>query len=201
MFTGIIETTGTIVKARITPANMQLTIQAPSLWLGEIAIGDSIAVNGVCLTVVEKDTENFVVDVSNETQRLTTGLQKANEVNLEKALRFGDRLDGHLVSGHVDAAGKVIAMEDLGASWRLAIEAPQELAKFIARKGSIAVNGISLTINTVQDLPSGAVIFEINIIPHTYQLTTIHRLVRGGEVNLEIDLLARYIERYITFMH
>jgi riboflavin synthase len=114
---------------------------------------------------------------------------------LEKSLRFGDRLGGHLVSGHVDGIGTVIQMEDLGASWRLVIEAPHELAKFVARKGSITVNGVSLTVNKVADTPSGSCSFEINIIPHTYQVTSIRGLHSGSKVNLEIDLLARYVER------
>lgn len=198
MFTGIIETTGTIERAEITPANTRLVIHAPKLGLHNVAIGDSIAVSGVCLTVVEKTAELFSVDVSQETLSLTSGLAEGNEVNLEKSLRFGDRLGGHLVSGHVDGVGVVTALDDLGASWHLEIEAPAELAKFIARKGSIVVNGISLTVNSVKDLANGRCTFEINIIPHTFQVTTIRGLRKGGKVNLEIDLLARYLERMMT---
>ncbi|MBL8511983.1 MAG: riboflavin synthase, partial [Betaproteobacteria bacterium] len=163
----------------------------------QVAIGDSISVNGVCLTVVAKSAETFSVDVSNETLSLTTGLAQGNEVNLEKSLRFGDRLGGHLVSGHVDGVGTLAALDDLGASWRLEIEAPAELARFVARKGSIAVNGVSLTVNRVQDLPGGSALFEINIIPHTHQVTTIRLLRKGARVNLEVDLLARYCERIL----
>lgn len=197
MFTGIIETTGIIEKAGVTPANTRLTINAPKLGLHNVAIGDSISVGGCCLTVVAKGPETFEVDVSNETLSLTTGLIQGSEVNLEKSLRFGDRIGGHLVSGHVDGVGLVTAMEDLGASWRLEIEAPNELAKFVARKGSITVNGVSLTVNKVSDAANGSAIFEINIIPHTHQVTTIRLLRKGAKVNLEIDQLARYVERML----
>jgi riboflavin synthase len=197
MFTGIIETTGLIERAEVTPANTRLTIKAPPLGLHNVAIGDSIAVNGCCLTVVEKGPEIFAVDVSPETLSLTHGLTQGNEVNLEKSLRFGDRLGGHLVSGHVDGVGTVTALEDLGASWRLEIEAPNALAKYVARKGSVTVNGVSLTVNRVTDLDNGNVLFEINIIPHTHQVTTIRLLRKGGKVNLEIDLVARYLERML----
>ncbi len=195
MFTGIIESTGRIETADATPANLHLTIVAPKLGMHQVAIGDSISVNGCCLTVVAKTAQSFSVDVSNETLAMTTGFRQGADVNLEKSLRFGDRLGGHLVSGHVDGIGSVSAIEDLGASWRLEIEAPHELAKYVARKGSITVNGVSLTVNKVKDLPNGNCSFEINIIPHTYQVTTIRGLHSGGKVNLEIDLLARYIER------
>lgn len=200
MFTGIIETTGRIETADVTPENTRLAINAPKLGLHNVAIGDSVSVNGCCLTVVGKSPETFSVDVSNETLSLTTGFPLGTEVNLEKSLRFGDRLGGHLVSGHIDGVGLVTAMDDLGASWRLEIEAPQALAKFVARRGSITVNGVSLTVNSVRDAPSaqgGVVTFEINIIPHTHQVTTIRLLRKGGKVNLEIDLLARYVERML----
>jgi riboflavin synthase len=197
MFTGIIETTGLIERAEVTPVNTRLTISAPRLGLHNVAIGDSIAVNGCCLTVVEKGPETFAVDVSQETLSLTHGLTQGNEVNLEKSLRFGDRLGGHLVSGHVDGVGTVTALEDLGASWRLEIEAPKDLAKYVARKGSVTINGVSLTVNRVTDLDNGNVLFEINIIPHTHQVTTIRLLRKGGKVNLEIDLVARYLERML----
>ena len=197
MFTGIIETTGLIEKAATTPENTRLIISAPRLGLHQVAIGDSIAMNGCCLTVVEKSAETFSVDVSNETLSLTTGLAQGAEVNLEKSLRFGDRLGGHLVSGHIDGVGLVTAIDDLGASWRLEIDAPKELARFVARKGSITVNGVSLTVNKVSDAANGNALFEINIIPHTHQVTTIRLLRKGAKVNLEIDLLARYVERIL----
>jgi riboflavin synthase len=197
LFTGIIESTGLIERADATPENTRLVISAPRLGMHQVAIGDSIAVNGCCLTVVEKSPEAFTVDVSNETRSMTTGLVQGAEVNLEKSLRFGDRLGGHLVSGHIDGVGLVTAIDDLGASWRLEIEAPKPLAKFVARKGSITVNGVSLTVNKVADATSGNAIFEINIIPHTHQVTTIRLLRKGMNVNLEIDLLARYVERLL----
>ena len=197
MFTGIVETTGVIEKAIVAPENTRLTINAPRLGLHQVDIGDSIAVSGCCLTVVEKSAETFSVDVSNETLSLTNGLKLGTEVNLEKSLRFGDRLGGHLVSGHIDGVGLVTAIDDLGASWRLEIDAPKELARFVARKGSITVNGVSLTVNKVSDVAAGNALFEINIIPHTHQVTTIRLLRKGMKVNLEIDLLARYVERML----
>jgi riboflavin synthase len=197
VFTGIVETTGVIEKADVTPENTRLTINAAKLGLHQVAIGDSISVSGCCLTVVEKSSETFSVDVSNETLSLTTGLKLGAEVNLEKSLRFGDRLGGHLVSGHIDGVGLVTAIDDLGASWRLEINAPKELARFVARKGSITVNGVSLTVNKVSDVAEGSALFEINIIPHTHQVTTIRLLRKGMKVNLEIDLLARYVERML----
>lgn len=197
MFTGIIATTGIIEKAATTPENTRLIVNAPRLGLQQVAVGDSIAVNGCCLTVVEKSAETFSVDVSNETLSLTTGLVQGAEVNLEKSLRFGDRLGGHLVSGHIDGVGFVTAIDDLGASWRLEIDAPKQLARFVARKGSITVNGVSLTVNTVTDAANGNALFAINIIPHTHQVTTMRLLRKGAKVNLEIDLLARYVERML----
>jgi riboflavin synthase len=197
VFTGIIETTGIIEKADVSAANTQLTINAPRLGLHNVAIGDSISVSGCCLTVVAKTPETFTVDVSQETLSLTHGLVQGAEVNLEKSLRFGDRLGGHLVSGHVDGVGTVTTMDDLGASWQLQIEAPNEMAKFVARKGSVTVNGISLTVNSVKDLSNGNAVFDINIIPHTHQVTTIRLLRKGSKVNLEIDLVARYLERML----
>jgi riboflavin synthase len=196
MFTGIIEATGRIERAEVAPHNTRLVIHAPRIGIHLLAIGDSVAVNGVCLTVVKKAPENFEVDVSPETLAATIGFAEGAEVNLEKSLRFGDRIGGHLVSGHVDGVGTVRAMEDLGASWRLEILAPKDLGKFVARKGSITIDGVSLTVNSVRDTDAGA-IFEINIIPHTHQVTNIKRLYQGAKVNLEVDQLARYVERML----
>jgi len=193
MFTGIIEATGTIETALPTAANLRLTMTSEQLDMGDVAVGDSIAVNGICLTVVEKQARGFLADVSQETLDCTTGLVLGAAVNLEKSLRFGDRVGGHLVSGHVDGVGHVTALENLGASWRLEIEAPAALARYIARKGSIAIDGVSLTVNRVEN---GR--FEVNLIPHTWTVTTLHRLEKGSRVNLEIDLFARYIERMLT---
>ena len=154
-------------------------------------LGDSIAVNGVCLTVIALDGNAFTVDVSRETLNCTVALDAINApVNLEKALRLSDRLGGHLVSGHVDGVGEVVAFDDLGESWKLLIRAPQALAKFIAIKGSITVNGVSLTINQVQGNE-----FALNLIPHTLAMTNLKNLTAGSRVNLEVDLIARYVER------
>lgn len=197
MFAGIIEAKGRIDAAEKTAGNTRLAISAAQLGMGDVGIGDSIAVNGVCLTVVEKSAESFSVDVSQETLDCTIGFEHGGEVNLEKSLRFGDRVDGHLVSGHVDGVGCVSTMEDLGASWRLKILAPGELGRYIARKGSIAINGVSLTVNRVEDGGSGCV-FEVNVIPHTHSVTTLGPLKSGVKVNLEVDLMARYIERMLS---
>ncbi len=197
MFTGIIEATGVIESMETTPANTRLVVNALKLGLHQVAIGDSIAVNGCCLTVVAKSPETFSADLSQETLAAIAELRIGAEVNLEKSLRFGDRLGGHLVSGHVDGVGVITAMDDLGASWRLEIEAPAALAKYVARKGSVAVNGVSLTVNRVQDVADGKALFEINIIPHTHQVTTMRLMRKGAKVNLEIDQLARYVERML----
>jgi riboflavin synthase len=162
--------------------------------MDDVQLGDSIAVNGVCLTVVKIDGSDFTVDVSRETLSCTTGLELlGGHVNLEKALRLSDRLGGHLVSGHVDGVGQVIAFNDIGESWRLVVRAPQQLAKYIAVKGSITINGVSLTVNQV----SGAE-FEVNLIPHTLDVTMLNELKVGTKVNLEIDLIARYVERMLS---
>jgi len=159
--------------------------------MDDVQIGDSIAVNGVCLTVVALNGNEFTVDVSRETLDCTVGLERqGGHVNLEKALRLSDRLGGHLVSGHVDGVGEVVAFNDIGESWQLAVRAPQQLAKYIAVKGSITINGVSLTVNKV----AGAE-FEVNLIPHTLEVTTLDELHAGAKVNLEIDLIARYVER------
>lgn len=190
MFTGIVAATGRVSAARPLAAGVRLTIQCPDLDMTDVSLGDSIACNGVCLTVVERGDAEFSVDVSRETLDCTVGLVASAEVNLEKALRLADRLGGHLVSGHVDGVGEVLRFEPVGESHELLIRAPVELAKYIARKGSIAVNGVSLTTNRV----SGAE-FSINLIPHTIAVTTLKHLVAGSHVNLEIDLVARYVER------
>lgn len=190
MFTGIVSAVGKIEVAKPLEAGMRLAIDAGELDLSDVAIGDSIAVNGVCLTVVAFKAPRFEVDVSAATLSVTCGLELGAAVNLEKALRLSDRLGGHLVSGHVDGVGVVQAFEPRGESWLLRIAAPGDLPRYIARKGSVTVDGVSLTVNDVQgDL------FEINIIPHTRAVTTFSRLKAGDPVNLEVDLLARYAER------
>ncbi|MDX2220887.1 MAG: riboflavin synthase [Burkholderiales bacterium] len=193
MFTGIIEATGVIESAEQRAENLRLTITSRIFAMDDVKLGDSIAVNGVCLTVVAMDERGFSADVSQETLDCTTGLKLGASVNLEKSLRFGDRVGGHLVSGHVDGVGKVTALENLGAHWRVEFEAPAELSRYIARKGSIAVNGVSLTVNRVDNCR-----FEVNLIPHTWSVTTLELLQVGSEVNLEIDTLARYVERMLS---
>jgi riboflavin synthase len=190
MFTGIVTSIGKINQAQPRDGGLRLTIDAGMLDLSDVAVGESIAVNGVCLTVIALRGDRFDVDVSQETLACTIGLDAPNEVNLEKSLRLSDRLGGHLMSGHVDGVGEVTRFEAAGESFLLAIRAPQELAKYIARKGSITVNGVSLTVNRV----AGAE-FEINLIPHTLTATNLKRLKPGSRVNLEVDLIARYIER------
>jgi riboflavin synthase len=191
MFSGIIADAGLIKSVQDREGGLRLTVATELLGLNDVAIGDSIAVNGVCLTVIEIDGNNFAVDVSRETLNCTTGLeQKGAHVNLEKALRLSDRLGGHLVSGHVDGVGEVVVFNDIGESWRLVVRAPHQLAKYIAMKGSITINGVSLTVNLV----SGSE-FEVNLIPHTLDMTTLNELETGSRVNLEIDLIARYVER------
>lgn len=192
MFSGIVAAAGKISKIQPLERGVRLTIHAVRLGLDDVGIGDSICVSGVCLTVVSKTTSSFDVDVSEETLRCTAGLNQPGEVNLEKALRLADRLGGHLVTGHVDGVGEVIAFEPIGESHRLAIRAPADLAKYIARKGSITVQGVSLTVNSVNGRD-----FEINLIPHTVQVTTLRNLKAGSPVNLEVDLVARYIERML----
>ena len=193
MFSGIIAATGKISRIEPLEKGLSLTIEAGGLDLSDVALGDSIACNGVCLTVVKLDGERFGVDVSRETLECTVGLDGMNEVNLEKALRLADRLGGHLVSGHVDGVGEVIRFAPVGESFELVIRAPRELAKFIARKGSITVDGVSLTTNNVDGAE-----FSINLIPHTLEMTTLKRLQAGSKVNLEVDLIARYCERLLA---
>lgn len=205
MFTGIVAAIGKIES--VTPleggsfAGVRLNVHAGGLPLADVALGDSIAINGACMTVVEKDDTSFRVDVSRESLNCTVGLDTLTEVNLEKALTLNERLGGHLVSGHVDGLGVVRKFEPIGESWELVIEAPRELAKFLAFKGSIVVNGVSLTVNRVQDIGSGADLvcqFSINLIPHTIAMTTLKHLSAGKQVNLEIDLIARYVERMVS---
>jgi len=192
MFTGIIAAVGRIAACAPLAEGMRLQIDAGALALDDVTVGASIAVNGACLTVVALNDASFEVDVSRETLNCTSGFAVGTRVNLEKALRLADRLDGHLVSGHVDGVGKVSRFDAVGDDRLLAILAPAELARYIARKGSIAVNGVSLTINVL----SGSE-FHVNLIPHTLRATSLCDLRVGDGVNLEVDLLARYAERLL----
>ena len=193
MFSGIIAAVGRITHLTTREAGFRLHIEAANLGLDDVALGDSIACNGVCLTVVAKEGNHFMVDVSPETLSCTVGLDSPGEINMEKALRLMDRLGGHLVSGHVDGVGEVLRFEPVGDNRLLEIAAPQELACYIARKGSVTVNGVSLTTNE-----AAGNIFTINLIPHTLENTTLKHLTRGSRVNLEVDLIARYCERLLT---
>jgi riboflavin synthase len=194
MFTGIVAATGKITQLQPLEEGLRLTVEAPALSLKDVALGDSIAHNGVCLTVIAKKKNAYQVDVSKETLDCTVGLDAlGGEVNLEKAMRLSDFIGGHLVSGHVDGVGEVVKFEPVGESHLLVIAAPKKLAKYIARKGSITVDGVSLTTNKVKGRQ-----FAINLIPHTVAVTTLKRLHPGAKVNLEVDLIARYVERMLN---
>ncbi|WP_374580848.1 riboflavin synthase [Pseudoduganella sp.] len=201
MFTGIVAAVGKIKS--VTPlaggadAGVRLDVDAGGLPMADVGLGDSIALNGACMTVVEKTATGFTVDVSRESLNKTVGLDTTTEVNLEKALTLAERLGGHLVSGHVDGLGVVRKFEPVGESHELVIEAPRDLAKYLAYKGSVVVNGVSLTVNRVEDSDTGCS-FSINLIPHTIQVTTLKHLKAGSKVNLEIDLIARYVERMLS---
>lgn len=191
MFAGIIEATGEISKVKPGGKGLRLTI-GTTLNLSDIRVGDSIAVDGICLTVIACSVNSFSADVSRETLNCTTGFVKRGKVNLEKALLVSDRINGHLVSGHVDGVGQVVKFERAGESYLLSIKAPRGLAKYIARKGSIAVNGVSLAVNKAEGSA-----FSVNLIPHTLEVTTMKYLKRGARVNLEVDMMARYAERLL----
>jgi riboflavin synthase len=196
MFTGIVATVGKIAAVAPKGDGLRLVVAPGSLDISDVAVGDSVAVNGCCLTVVAKSGATLGFDVSAETLACTAGLDGAADVNLEKSLRLSDRLGGHLMSGHVDGVGTVVAFERVEevasgtGSYRLEIDAPQSLARFIAVKGSIAVHGVSLTVNGVSDAR-----FHVNLIPHTLDVTTLKSLRAGARVNLEVDLIARYVAR------
>jgi riboflavin synthase len=183
MFTGIVQAVGRILRVR------PLEIEARGLELGDVAVGDSICVQGVCLTVTALTARGFTADVSDETLRVTTGLDRAGEVNLEKSLALGGKLGGHLVTGHVDGVGEVSARNATVVAFRV----PAPLRKYVAAKGSICVDGVSLTVNRVD-----GDVFEVNLIPHTLEATTLARLAPGVRVNLEVDLIARYVERVLS---
>jgi len=195
MFTGIIESIGSIEKIEKKSGDAKITINVGKLDMSDVALGDSIACNGVCLTATEFNQNSYTADVSGETLRLTTlaNIQVGSSVNLEKALTPTTRLGGHLVSGHVDGIGEVISITKDSRSIQYKIKAPDELAHYIAKKGSICVDGVSLTVNDIQEN-----IFELNLVPHTLVETTASEYKVGSQVNLEVDLLARYLERLLT---
>ena len=194
MFTGIVQMVGRITSATARADGLRLAVDTGVQEIGDVAVGDSVAIDGCCLTVVEITGATLQFDVSAETLRCTTGLDKTGDVNLELALRLGDRVGGHLMSGHVDGVGTVTSLEaiagDAHGSFRLVIAAPAALGRFIAPKGSIAVAGVSLTVNEVDGAS-----FSANLIPHTLAVTTLKTLAPGARVNLEIDLVARYVAR------
>ncbi|HAW45033.1 MAG TPA: riboflavin synthase [Sutterella sp.] len=194
MFTGIIEAVGKIREPKVNGAGLRVSIATPEGFLADTEIGDSIAVNGACMTVVEISGNEFTIEVSAESLEKTTGFETFGEANLEKALRVGDTIDGHIVSGHVDAVGNVLEAEKVDECVKLSILVPKILSPLVAYKGSVAINGVSLTINAVEDTPAGSKI-TINLIPHTLKMTTLSRLKPGHFVNVEADMLARYVER------
>lgn len=193
MFSGIIAAVGRITELTPREAGFRLKVEAGKLGLDDVLLGDSIACNGVCLTVVAIEDNCFMVDVSPETISCTVGLDAPGQINMEKALRLSDRLGGHLVSGHVDGVGEVVRFDPVGDNRLLEIRAPKEIARYIARKGSVTINGTSLTTNEVDGQT-----FTINLIPHTLENTTLHLLAPGSKVNLEVDLIARYCERLLA---
>jgi riboflavin synthase len=199
MFTGIVEGVGRI--ERVEPlgadAGVRLTVDAQRVSLADAKVGDSIALNGACMTITSLAGQRFTVDVSRESLARTVGLDAPGEVNLETAAALGDALGGHLVSGHVDGVGEVVRFVPVGESYELVVRAPRELAKYFAFKGSVAIDGVSLTINRVTDTAAGCEL-SINLIPHTIEVTTLKRLAPGAWVNLEVDLIARYVERMLA---
>jgi len=193
MFTGIVQAVGVVERFEPVHEGARIVVDAGGLGLSDVAVGDSIAVNGCCLTVVKHDVRTIEMDVSQETLDCTAGLAPGAKLNLEKALRANDRLGGHLVTGHVDGVGDVISAAAIGANRKLVFRVPPALSKYIARKGSVTVNGVSLTVNTVD-----ADTFAVNLVPQTLSVTNLGLLAEGAQVNIEIDLIARYVERMLT---
>ncbi len=199
MFTGIVQAVGRIERVERRATGAHVVVQAAQPGVSDLAVGDSIAVNGCCLTVTAIDGSRFHADLSEETLARTANLDRCGPVNLELALAVGDRIGGHLVSGHVDAAGTVVGLAAVGSSRELRVRAPASLAPYLAFKGSLAVDGVSLTINRVQDMEDGCEV-TINLIPHTLDVTTLGQLAAGQQVNLEVDSLARYAERIVSLI-
>lgn len=198
MFTGLVQGVARIehVERLAADGGVRLTLDAGEVPNFVAEVGDSIALNGACMTATQVAGRRFTVDVSGESLRRTTGLDAPGEVNVETSLRVGDKLGGHLVAGHVDGIGEVLRFAQVQESWELVIRAPGELARYLAYKGSITVNGVSLTVNRVTDVAAGCE-FSINVIPHTHAVTTLRNLRQGSRVNLEVDLIARYLERLL----
>jgi len=193
MFTGIIEAVGAVTSVSLSGETAAVRIESAGLDLSDVAIGDSIAVDGVCLTVKSLDVRLIDFDVSAETLNVTTGFHKGDRVNLEKSLRLDARIGGHLVSGHVDAIGEVADVIEYDGNRLLSLRFPETLARFLAKKGSVTVNGVSLTVNSVDDE-----VCSLNLIPHTLAATNLGDLQKGSRVNLEVDLVARYVERMLA---
>ena len=199
MFTGLVQGVGRVVEVQRLDADggVRLTIDGGTVTGFQPSVGDSIALNGACMTATSVDGVRFTVDVSKESLSKTAGLDGAGDVNIETSMALGDKVGGHLVAGHVDGVGEVVRFAPVHESWELVVRAPRELAKYFAYKGSVAVNGVSLTVNRVDDTAQGCE-FSINIIPHTYEVTTLRSLRCGSRVNLEADLIARYVERMLS---
>ncbi|HEX6007427.1 MAG TPA: riboflavin synthase [Burkholderiales bacterium] len=193
MFTGIVTAVGEVAASVPSAAGARLRVRASEPFLQDVAVGDSIAVSGVCLTAVTLAGETFEADVSRETLQCTAGFRAGDRVNLEKALRLADRLGGHLVSGHVDGVGEVVLFESAGENRLLTVAVSPDIVRYIARKGSIALNGVSLTVNAVSGVQ-----LSVNLIPHTLQATNLRDLRLGDKVNVEVDLIARYAERLLA---
>lgn len=200
MFTGIVAAVGRIVRAEPLSADdsagLRLAIESADLGLADVREGDSIALQGACMTVTGMEGTVFTVDISRESLRLTVGLDAPGEVNLEKALRMGDALGGHILSGHVDGIADVVSFSPVGESRELIVRIPSDFARYLAYKGSIAINGVSLTVNRVEDHDQGCDV-SINVIPHTMAMTTLRHLVPGSRVNFEVDMIARYVQRML----
>ena len=199
MFTGIVRGVGRIVEVKrlSVDGGVRLTVDARAVPEFEVNVGDSVAVAGACMTAVVVDGSTFAVDTSRESLARTAGLDTLREVNIETSVRVGDALGGHLVAGHVDGVGEVVKMSQRHESWELVVRLPDDLAKYFACKGSVAIDGVSLTVNQVVDSERGCE-FAVNVIPHTYQVTTLRSLRAGDRVNVEVDLIARYVERMLS---
>ena len=199
MFSGIVQGVGRIVDVErlSVEAGVRLTIDARDVPEFKVDVGDSVAVAGACMTAVQVDGSTFTVDTSRESLARTSGLDTAGEVNIETSMRLGDELGGHLLAGHVDGVGEVVTMAQVHESFDLVVRVPTELAKYLAIKGSVAIDGVSLTVNRVVDAPRGCE-FSVNVIPHTNRVTTLGSLRAGDRVNIEVDLIARYVERMLS---